>query len=296
MDCTLNIGHLQLSLHNLPWSADAMPRNFRPFLGGDASAAPSAARLDIISAGPCPGLPESKPLSATYNDLGLASLYDAGSHWCIALTPRPDEAPRLMMMDKDLCHASLWLDPADPFAAFVIDSMCRIFFSQYAATRCALMVHASVIAASGLAFLFMGKSGTGKSTHSRLWLECFSDADLLNDDCPMIETRPDGSFAVCGTPWSGKTPCWKQLSVPLGGIVRLRQALVNRFTPLAGVEAFVAFIPGMSVMTSDSSLYAEASTFALRLLDSVPVGILDCRPDRQAALLCRRSLSRPRSI
>lgn len=290
MDCTLNIGHLQLSLRNLPWSAGDMPRNFRPFLQSGAATDPSAARLDIIYDAPWPALPESEPLSATYNDLGLASLYDAGSHWCIALTPRPDEAPRLMMIDKDLRRASLWLTHGDSFTTFVIDSMSRIFFSQYAASRRALMVHASVIAASGLAFLFMGKSGTGKSTHSRLWLECFTDAYLLNDDCPMIETRPDGSFAVCGTPWSGKTPCWKQLSAPLGGIVRLRQALVNRFTPLDGVEAFVAFIPGMSVMTSDSSLYAAASSTALRLLDSVPVGILHCRPDRQAALLCREFL------
>ena len=102
---------------------------------------------------------------------------------------------------------------------------------------------------------------------------------------------PDSrGILVHGTPWSGKTPCWRRVTLPLGGVARLRHAPENRFIPLSGIEAFVAFIPGMSVMTSDSALYSAASSTALDILAAVPAGILECLPDADAARLCFVSL------
>lgn len=296
MDCLFEIGGRQLLVEGAPWSVGTVPPNFRPFLRDCEVVADGAIRLTVLAPGNAAScrLPQSAPLSESFNDLGRAAIHRIPSGWSIVLTPCPGEAPRVMEIDAALTSATLWLHgDADPFADFVIDSMTRIFFSQAVALTGALMVHASVVMCSddGKAYMFMGRSGTGKSTHSRLWLDTFADCSLLNDDCPLIIPGPAaGRYTVCGTPWSGKTHCWRDASLPLGGIARLRQAPANSFRPLSGVEAFVAFIPGMSVMTADSALYSLASSTALDLTAAVPVGILSCLPDADAARLCRRSL------
>lgn len=296
-DLRLRIGPLGLSLAGVPWTPATIPANFRPFL--DAADDPDAAQLAVDCSGCLQAIPADAPLSSSCNDLGRAELFRAadGRSWLVALTPAPGHPARVMIIDPSLASARLWLlSPSDPWADFVIDSMSRIFFSQFAASRGALMLHASAVACSGRAFLFMGRSGTGKSTHSRLWLSEFPGSQLINDDCPLVAPAASGcGFNVCGTPWSGKTPCWRRVSVALAGVARLRQAPANRFIPTSGVDSFVAFIPGMSVITSDRALYAAASSTALNLLDSVAAGILECLPDRQAALLCRQSLDRTHS-
>lgn len=289
MDCLLDIGGLCLRLNGAPWAPDAIPRNFRPFVVSGAAPQAPCAVLDIRHVPALPPEPASEALSVSYNDLGKAALHDTGDTWCIALTPCPGQAPRLMEIDKSFRTATVWLLDADPYADFVIDSSTRIFFAQFAALNRGLIVHASTVGRGGLAYLFMGASGTGKSTHSRLWTDTFPGCELLNDDCPLI-TADSRGILVHGTPWSGKTPCWRRVTLPLGSVARLRQAPENRFIPLSGIEAFVAFIPGMSVMTSDPALYSAASSTALDILAAVPAGILECLPDADAARLCLHSL------
>lgn len=293
MDFCFEIGGRRLRLVGAPWSPASVPANFRPFLAAEAACeapGPDAAVLTILSGEP--ELPASAPLSESVNDLGRTAIHATpAGDWAIVLTPRPGEPARLMLMAADLQSATLWLRPADPFADFVIDSMTRIFFSQHIALAGDLIVHASAVGLAGRAYIFMGRSGTGKSTHSQLWLRAFPSAELLNDDCPMLHRDASGRYHVCGTPWSGKTPCWRAVAMPLAGIVRLAQAPANRFTPLRGIEAFTAFIPGMSVMTADRALYSAASAAALDLLAATPTGRLECLPDLAAAALCHDRLS-----
>lgn len=291
MDFAIAAGCAGINIAGAAWSAQTLPANFRPF------AAPAAPGLPTLRLTTAPGIiPEGlKPLSSSVNDLGQALLFDLGHEWLVALVPTPGEAPRTMTMRKDFTEATVALRRDDPFHDFVVDSMGRIFFSQSAAARGALMLHASaVVDPDGGAFLLMGESGTGKSTHSRLWLEAFPGTELLNDDCPLVYPEADGTFRAAGTPWSGKTPCYRRASAPLRGAARLRQAPENRFTPLSGIEAFVEFIPGMSVMTADRPLYARATTTALDLLARTPFGVLACLPNPEAAQLLRASFGNDR--
>lgn len=287
MDCVFEIGRRQLYLTGVRWSSGSVPVNFRPFLRPVSRLSERAVHLAVEVADCVPHMPQTAALSVSFNDLGRAAIHDCGSVWCIVLTPRPGEKPRIMEMDKDLRRATLRMRPADPYADFVVDSMTRIFFSQAVALSGAVLTHASVVGCGDRAYMFMGRSGTGKSTHSRLWLDAFNDCTLINDDCPLVIPEPDGGYTVCGTPWSGKTACWRDEARRLAGIARLRQAPFNRFTPITGVDAFVAFIPGMSVMTCAHALYSQASGTALALTDAVPVAILDCLPDPDAARICR---------
>lgn len=289
MDFTLDIGGLNMSIKGAPWSLATLPPNFRPFLSTAGLMRGDGAVMKIEHTAVKPSLHGLRPLSTSCNDIGRASLYHDGDRWLVSLIPGHGQHPRVMAIDRDLRHASVSLQSDDPYAGFVIDSMSRILFSQYAASCGSLMLHASVVESDGRAYLFMGKSGTGKSTHSRLWLDNFSGCSLLNDDCPLVTASGDEAFQACGTPWSGKPPCWRNARYEVGGIARIRRAAVNRFIPTEGIEAFVSFIPGMSVMTSDRELYSDASSTALRLLDSVTTGILECRPDAEAASVCRRA-------
>ena len=66
-----------------------------------------------------------------------------------------------------------------------------------------MLLHASCVEKDGKAYLFSAKSGTGKSTHTHLWLRAFPDSRIINDDKPAVR-RMDGTFYACGTPFSGK--------------------------------------------------------------------------------------------
>jgi len=291
MDIVLNIAGIHFGIHSCRWTRETIPANFIPFVvSGSAVSAPDTLLYVDDNKKEDISLSGLQPLSVSFNDLGMASLYDCREYWIVAIVPVPGEYPRIMRMSKDFRQANLAISNQDPFYDFVLNSMTRILFSQYVATKGCLMLHASVVEQGGKGFLFMGESGTGKSTHSRLWTEAIDGCRLLNDDCPLIVKADDGKFYVSGTPWSGKTPCYRNCLCKVGGIAKLRQSPVNRFSLLTGVAAFTWFIPGMSVMTSDAELYYMAGSTALELLDSVPFGIMECRPDGDAAKICRSSL------
>lgn len=105
-----------------------------------------------------------------------------------------------------------------------------------------IAIHSSVIVHSGRAVLFLGESGTGKSTHTRLWREHIPGAQLLNDDSPIVRVV-EGVPTVFGSPWSGKTPCYRNESYPIAAFVRLAQAPHNRIARLPVVRAIGALLP-----------------------------------------------------
>ena len=152
-------------------------------------------------------------------------------------------------------------------------------------------IHGSCIMHQESAYLFLGESGTGKSTHTRLWREYISGSSLLNDDSPIIACETDGMF-IYGSPWSGKTPCYKPLKLSLGGCVRLSQAPFNKIQRLSPLKAYAALHPSCPPeFAYDEALYAGISQTLDGLLSSVPVYHLACLPDEAAALLSFTSLT-----
>lgn len=150
-------------------------------------------------------------------------------------------------------------------------------------------MHASCVVLGGLAYLFMGPSGTGKSTHSRQWLSAFPGSWLLNDDNPVLRVS-GAEVRVYGSPWSGKTACYHSASSRVGGLVRLRQGRSNCFTACRGVEAFSVLLPGCSFIRQDGRL-RESLYDTLALLSSVvAVGRLSCLPDESSARVCLHGL------
>lgn len=152
-------------------------------------------------------------------------------------------------------------------------------------SRQTLAIHSSCIVYRNQAVLFLGESGTGKSTHTRLWREHIDGAVLLNDDSPMLRVE-DGKVWVYGSAWSGKTPCYKDERYELKGCVRLSQAPHNRIRRLSVLEAYGALHPSCAPeFAYDNALYDEVSRILSQVLSIVPCFHLECLPDREAALL-----------
>ena len=148
-----------------------------------------------------------------------------------------------------------------------------------------IAIHTSVIQYKGRTVLFLGESGTGKSTHTRLWRENIEGAVLLNDDSPILRIV-DGKVWMFGSPWSGKTPCYKTESYPLAACVRLSQAPHNKIRRLSIAQGYAAIHPSCPPdFAYDDTLYDYISETLSEVLGQVPMYHLECLPDADAARL-----------
>ena len=163
----------------------------------------------------------------------------------------------------------------------------KMMYDLATAGKDTLHVHAAVVSCGGKGYLFLGPSGTGKSTHAQLWLKHFEGTELVNDDNPVVR---DG--VVYGSPWSGKTPCYRNVSYPIGGIVRLSQALYNKIRRLSGIEAYVDLAESVGGKFWDSRIAEGLHQAENKLASTVPMWHLECLPDEEAARLCHETITR----
>ena len=180
---------------------------------------------------------------------------------------------------------------AQRYAEFALSNAVMLLYTFCTAPYDTLMVHASVIAHEGAGYMFLGRSGTGKSTHSRLWLKHIDDTYLLNDDNPVVRFI-DGQAVVYGSPWSGKTPCYKNESMPLGGVVRLSQAPYNKIARLAPLQSFASLMPACSCMRWDGRSVSALHKAVEKVISVVPCWHLECLPDEDAAVLCNSTVKK----
>ena len=167
------------------------------------------------------------------------------------------------------------------FLAYFLRAAYGIASASYQTIK----IHASVIEKEGKALVFMGKSGTGKSTHSKNWLKFVPNCQLLNDDEPILRILKDGSIRVYGAPWSGSTPCYRNDSAEVAAFVRLYQSPQNKLTPLKGVNAFTSLYQSVAILRSDKENREQIITIVNNILENVPIYRLDNRPDREAVSL-----------
>lgn len=147
-------------------------------------------------------------------------------------------------------------------------------------------VHSSAIVYNGRAVLFLGESGTGKSTHASLWLDNVSGSHILNDDSPVLSTA-SGMPIVYGSPWSGKRPFHIQCHFPLAAVVRLSQAPHNSMRRLSVPAALAALQPSLPPALMQHEAFADKLIDIISdTISAVPVYRLECLPNADAALLC----------
>ena len=150
--------------------------------------------------------------------------------------------------------------------------------------RDTFLFHGSAVAVDGAAYLFTARSGTGKSTHTRLWREMLGDrAVMVNDDKPLLRLTEDGAV-VYGTPWNGKHRLGTNISVPLKAVCILERAQQNTIRAITREEAFPMLIQ-QSYRPLDPAALAKTLSLVDRLSRTVSLYRLGCNMDPEAAEL-----------
>ena len=172
------------------------------------------------------------------------------------------------------------------YTKMAVDNALMVLYALATAASGTVLFHAAVVSHEGKGYMFLGPSGTGKSTHARLWLKYIDGTALVNDDNPVVRLAADGLPVVYGSPWSGKTPCYRNVSYPLGGIVLLSQAPYNNIHRLGGIHAYASLVASISGKRWDSRVADGLHATENALASTVPVWHLECLPDEEAAKLC----------
>lgn len=154
-----------------------------------------------------------------------------------------------------------------------------------------ILLHASCVVVDGVAYAFSADSGTGKSTHTKLWLKRFGErAYILNDDKPAIRQIGSTVYA-CGTPWSGKHDVSVPAVVPLGAIVFLQRSDTNRIEKADNQRA-VFNIFSQTVRQLGPLAMERLFDVLENLFDKVPLYELGCTVSDEAVTVAYEMIKR----
>ena len=221
-----------------------------------------------------------------------------------------------MECSEDFTEGVLYIIPDCQDVRFCIDNALMLLYAFRTAPLMTLEMHAAVVVRGSLedargasyrtpsglqdaltgyreeakGYLFLGHSGTGKSTHARQWLAAFDDAWLLNDDNPILRVMEDGEVRVYGSPWSGKTPCYKNAYARVGGIIKLSQAPHNKMRILSLPEAYAYMLSSASGLKMDRQMADYMYESIKHVITHVKCYHLDCLPNTEAAVVAQRGM------
>ena len=153
-----------------------------------------------------------------------------------------------------------------------------------------ILFHCSAIAVDGQAYLFAAPSGTGKSTHARLWREMLGGrAEMVHDDKPFVRFK-DGVPYVYGSPWNGKHRLSSNISRPIKGICFLEQGAENQIKRIAPREALPRLCRQIFYSRNEKN-FGEVMNVAGKLCSSVPLYVMQCNISREAAEMSYKTMS-----
>lgn len=220
-------------------------------------------------------------------------LYSSPEGFCIEMFPTMVSpiAGRCQISSDYRAGRMLILGNGPENAAFAIDNALMLMLAFSTAPLMTLEMHSSVISYQGKGYLFLGRSGTGKSTHSHLWLKNLEGAELINDDNPIIRVCDDGIVRVFGSPWSGKTACYRNVSAPIGAVVRIRRAPYNKATRMNVLEAYTSIFSSCSGFKSDNRMTDAQHKTIEAVITNVPCYVMECLPDDDAARVCASAVA-----
>ena len=197
----------------------------------------------------------------------------------------------LLVANEDFSDVHCALNGNFDMRRFGLNNVMMLTYAFAGSLHDTLLIHASLVRHQGYGYAFIAKSGTGKSTHTSLWMRYIPECDLMNDDNPVVRVI-DGKPYIYGSPWSGKTPCYRNVKAPLGAITRIDRAPANSIERLRPVEAFTSVLPSCSSMKWDKRLYRSLGDTITRIIETTPIYILHCLPDKEAAEICHKEITR----
>ena len=197
----------------------------------------------------------------------------------------------LLRSDKEFRRCRCALNGNYNMRSFGLNNALMLIFAFAGSRHDTLLIHASLVRQNGYGYAFIAKSGTGKSTHVSLWLRHLPGCDLMNDDNPIVRII-DGEAYIFGGPWSGKTPCYRNVKARLGAITRIDRAPANSIERLAPIEAFASFLPSCSSMKWDNDIFNKICDTVTKVVETTSIYTLHCLPNKEAAVLCNKTISK----
>lgn len=236
--------------------------------------------------------PILRTLTTESNGLGAYTLHETEDGYCIDLIFEEGFPSHRMVCNKSFSDCKVAVFLGEPNGIYVLDSFIMMAFSQCCAIHQTAMLHASVIMKDGKGYAFLGSSGTGKSTHSKIWLKNIPGTELLNDDNPAIRLMSDGTIHIFGTPWSGKTDCYKNIEAELVGFVVLKQAKENKIAPVPPIQAYLTLIGSSSTLRWNPELFNALGKTLEVVTNAIQCYHLENTPTPEAAWLSYKTLSK----
>ena len=166
--------------------------------------------------------------------------------------------------------------------SFLENNTIHLLLAERLVQENVLLMHGSALCMDGQAYIFTARSGTGKSTHTRLWREAFGDRVwMINDDKPMLRIE-DSGVRVYGTPWNGKHRLSRNASAPLRAVVNLERDTFNHVEPLPKADAFQVLMKQVFGFRDPASA-ARVMELEIRLLGMTDFLLLGCNTEPDAA-------------
>lgn len=228
-----------------------------------------------------------KPQGSVLMDEGIKWMCDqddSNDLYAFICSPESDKITFMLKANKNCDSAFVKFIKKDSYSEYEANYIfSNILFRNYLINHQGLIIHASAVEWEKKGILFSAPSETGKSTQANLW-ETYMGARVLNDDCAAVRI-PEAEVIVYGTPWSGSDNKFYNSSAPLSAVVMLEQAAENTICRLTNLQAVSRLMPRCLLPYHDSLLMVKAISNLEKIIMSVPVYLLRCRPDREAVEL-----------
>ena len=165
-------------------------------------------------------------------------------------------------------------------STLILTKICKTVLSCYDG----FFFHSSCLALDGEGYVFSAPSGTGKSTHTRLWREYFgSRVTMINDDKPIVR-RVNGEFRIFGTPWMGKSEIGSNTSAPIKAVYLLEQSKENHIEQVSAGRALGELLEATLLPRDRADMVRLLGLFD-ELFSEIPLFKLSCNMDVSAVRL-----------
>ena len=208
---------------------------------------------------------------------------------CFTIAPTAVDLAR-MQADFDRTAAVEGTTKRTHAPAFLENNAIHALLAEQLIHYDVLLMHGSALCMDGQGYIFTAKSGTGKSTHARLWREAFGERVwMINDDKPMLKITEAG-VTVHGTPWNGKHHLSRNAAAPLKAIIALSRDDTNHIEPMSRADAFPVLMK-QCFGSRDPATMARIIELERRLLNAVDFYRLGCNMSQEAAFVAWGGLS-----
>ena len=223
----------------------------------------------------------------------LKPLYKYTPHLCENYLYTGNEEPEFsVVITQDDISYEKSLATAESFPDYYLESLAvfRKLCEYVLEFKQGIIFHSSAVAVDGNAYLFTAPSGTGKSTHARLWREMLGDkVVMINDDKPIIRYI-DGDFYVYGTPWNGKHRLDTNARAKIAAICEIRQGKENKIAKISAKE-MLSVVFNQTLRPKELTKMDNLLVILDKLLTSLPLYRLECDISREAAELSYKTMT-----